>query len=121
MGRSMSVTGRSVSHRAVQCTRSQSVCIHHGTAGDFGMKRGLKEEERRGSLNATEHAGWSKTAPIYLPEQGVVVVPEGRDLDFGKVGRLDSRPLLLQPFPCPGLLGTPSLQPPPKKASFCCL
>lgn len=36
--------GRSVSRHAVQCTQSQSVCIHHGTTGDFGVKRGLKEE-----------------------------------------------------------------------------
>lgn len=35
----MSVTGKSVSHPAVQsCTGSPSVCIHCGTTGDFRVK-----------------------------------------------------------------------------------
>lgn len=50
--------------------------------------------------------------------QGVRVVPEGRELDFEEAGCLDSRPLLLQPFACPGLLGTPSPQPALEKHHF---
>lgn len=34
---------------------------------------------------------------------------------------MDSHPLLSQSFACPGLLGTPFLQPAPKKHPFCCL
>lgn len=32
------MTGKSVSHPAVQCTGFPGVCIHCGTTGDFGMK-----------------------------------------------------------------------------------
>lgn len=50
-----------------------------------------------------------------------MVVPEGWDLDLGEAKCLDSHPLLSQSFACPGLLGTPFLQPAPKKHPFCCL
>lgn len=40
-----------------------------------------------------------------------MIVPEGRELDFGEAGCLHIQLLLWQPFACPGLLGAPSPQP----------
>lgn len=58
----------------------------------------------------SQNARWSRTGWIYSPELSYsVVVPEGRDLHLGEAKCLDSHPLLLQPFACPGLLGTPLL------------
>lgn len=44
-----------------------------------------------------------------------------RDLNLGEGKCLDSHPLLLQPFACPGLLGTAFLTTCSKTPSFCCL
>lgn len=58
----------------------------------------------------SQNARWHRTGWIYSPELSYsVVVPEGRHLHLGEAKCLDSHPLLLQPFACPGLLGTPLL------------
>lgn len=124
-GRSVRVMGRSVPHRAVQCTRSQSVCIHRGTAGDFGVKHGLREEKRRGLLNATECAGWTKTGRMRLPEFFCNVVWLSQREGTWSLEKRDAwtaSPCFFFAAIClPRAPGNAVPTACPKKAAFCCL